>query len=422
MDRRSFASRVSQLALGGFLAPSAEPSNWASWIADPATPEYWQKIRAEFLIPGDVAYLNNGSLGLSPRMVIEAMYRHLIETESVTSRKYPEYPWWGYGATLDIRRSVADFVGATAEEIALTRNATEAMNTVAAGLDLSPQDEVLISSQEHPGGRSAWDQRARRHGIAVREFQLPLPPKSTAEIIGCLESAITGRTRVISVSHITTVTGGILPVKEISEIARRRGIITLIDGAHAIGQLPLDLHDIGCDYYAASPHKWLYAPKGTGFLYCRSGMAERLWCHTASGTWGQRELGCERLTNIGTSNLTLLVGLTAAMDFHKRIGMSRIVEREQHLARMLRARLGEIPGVWFGNGAPPELSMAMVKAMLPVQKIGAFAQQLWNDHKIWLTTAEGDGKVPASIRFSCPVYVTESDLDRALELLKKHLA
>jgi selenocysteine lyase/cysteine desulfurase len=404
------------------LPAPGKKSAWTEWVAEPSTDDYWKKIRGEFLVPDDVAYLNNGTLGLSPRPVIEAMYRHLLETESVKTRKYPEYPWWGYGATLAIREALGNFISAAADEIALTRNATEAMNTVATGLDLNPGDEVLMSNQEHPGGRSAWYQRAKRYGIVVREFQIPLPPQSGVEILEKVQAAVTPKTRVISVSHITTVTGGILPVKEISSLARARGIITLIDGAHAIGQIPLDMHEIGCDYYASSPHKWLYAPKGTGLLYCRKGMAERLWSHTAAGTWDQAKLGCERLTNVGTSNLTLLMGLMAAIDFHKKIGGARIFGRERQLTEMLRSRLAEIRGVWFGNGQPPELSAAMVKAMLPVQKIEAFARKLWEEHKIWVVAGDGPDKLPASMRFSCPIYVTENDLNRTIDLLKRHLA
>jgi selenocysteine lyase/cysteine desulfurase len=417
-----FTAELSALLLTPALLPALEEkSRWREWVSESDSTDYWQKVRHEFLLPDEISYLNNGSLGLSPRPVLEAMYHHLLETEAVRTRKYAEYPWWGYGPTLEIRKTVADFIGALPEEIALTRNATEGINTVATGLDLNPGDEVLLTNQEHPGGRSAWYQRAKRYGIVVREFELPVPPKSPAEILERLQGSITSKTRVISISHITTVTGGILPAKEICGLARNRNIISLIDGAHAIGQIPLNMHDMGCDYYATSPHKWLYAPKGTGILYCRKGMAERLWCHTASGAWDQPELGCERLTNIGTSNLSLLVGMVAAIDFHKKIGTDRILARQHSLARGLRSSLSEIKGVWFGNGPPPTLSAAMVKAMLPVQKIGEFAGKLWQDHKIWVTAADGDTRMPASIRFSCSIYVTEKDLDRTVLLLKKHL-
>lgn len=387
----------------------------------PDDEKFWSKVRDFFYVPNDILYLNNGSLGLSHRAVVEAMYRHLLESESASTRKYAEYPWWGYGPTLEIRQKVASFIGADPEEIALTRNATEGMNTVSTGLDLNAGDEALLSDQEHPGGKSAWYQRAKRYGIVVREFEVPRPPKSPADILSRLEEAITPRTRVISVSHITTVTGGMLPVKEISSLARSKNIISLIDGAHAIGQIPLDLHDLGCDYYAASPHKWLYAPKGTGILYCRKGMAERLWCHTAAGAWDKRELGCERLTNIGTSNYSLLVGMVAAMDFQVQLGKELIAERARYLNTFLRKQLVEMEGTWFANGSPPALSAAMVKLAFPHNKWGELPRRMWEKHRIWLQAADGEAKLPASIRFSLPIYVRTRDLDRTVALLKEEL-
>ncbi len=382
---------------------------------------FWHKVRDLFYVGDDVLYLNNGSLGLSHRAVVEAMYRHLLDSETSRSRKYGEYPWWGYGPSLEIRQRIASFIGADADEIVLTRNATEGMNTVAAGLDLEPSDEVLMTDQEHPGGRSPWYQRAKRYGIAVREFELPKRPRDPSDILSRLESALTSRTRVISVSHITTVTGGMLPVKEIAALARNRNIISVFDGAHAIGQLPLDMHEMGCDYYATSPHKWLYAPKGTGVLYCRKGMAERLWCHTASGTWDDRKLGCERLTNVGTSNYSLLQGLVAAIEFQERLGKKLIADRGRYLNMYLRVQLETIDGSWFMNGPPPDLSTSMVKVVLPVKKMGDFPARMWQEHRIWLVAAEADDKLGPSIRFSLPLYVSAKDLDRTLHLLKTEL-
>jgi isopenicillin-N epimerase len=430
MDRRTFVASVvagGSLELAPLLAAIERVGGADTAPADlgggkPEDETFWQRVRDQFYVPGDVIYLNNGSLGLSPRPVVEALYRHVLDTEAMRNRTYGDYPWWGYGPSLEIRTKLAGFVGALPEEVALTRNATEGMNTVAVGLDLEPGDEVVLSDQEHPGGRSAWYQRAKRYGIVVREFPLPLPPRSPAEIVASLERALTPRTRVISVSHITTTTGGILPVKEICELARRRSIVTLIDGAHAIGQIPLDLHDLGCDYYAASPHKWLYAPKGTGLLYCRKGMAEKLWAHTATGAWDRRELACERLTNVGTSNYSLLIGLSAAIDFNRQIGTNLVAERGRYLSRTLREMLGRIDGGRILNGPPPELSGAMVKLGLPVAEIGNLANRMWDQHRIWIKTDVAAGPIPPSIRFALPIYIRRSDLERVVDLLRPEIA
>src|SRR5262249_21155973 len=153
------------------------------------------------------------------------------------------------------------------------------------GLDLKPGDEVVLTDQEHPGGRCCWEQKAARHGIKLSYITLPRPPASTDQLVELFARAITPATRVLFFSHITTATGLVLPAKPICALARQRGVLTQVDGAHAIGQIPLDLHDLGCDFYTTSPHKWLMAPKGTGTLYIREELLERLWVTIASGEW-----------------------------------------------------------------------------------------------------------------------------------------
>lgn len=416
MNRRQFVSVMAGAAAMTTVAPRGE--------AAPNNEKYWEDIRRRhFLVPDDVIYLNNGSLGASPRPVVDAMYKHLLDTESFKDREYAKYPWWGYAdTTIEMRTKLAAFLGAGPDEIALTRNATEGMNTVANGLDLEPGDEVLMSDQEHPGGRNPWLLRAKRYSIVVRMFKMPVPPKSPAEILNAVNDAITPRTKVISVSHITTVTGGMLPIKEISTLARDKGIISVIDGAHSMGQLPLNMHDIGCDYFASSPHKWLFAPKGTGVLYCRKGMAEWLWSHTAASNWDKAELGCERLSTIGTSNATLLAGLAASMEFFSKIGPDPVLARHHYLAGYTRDQLSKIPKLWFMSGPPPDLATAMVKVALPTQKFADRGSNIWKAHKVWLTIADGNEQVPASIRFSCPYYILPKQIDKAIDILKRELA
>src|SRR5205085_2454539 len=192
--------------------------------------------------------------------------------------KDPEdYPIWGYAAWNDFRDPLAKFVGCDRDELAILRNTTEANSYIANGLELKAGDEVLMSDQEHPSGEQPWNLRAKRYAVVVKKFQIPRPPKNAAEIMNRLSDAITPRTRIIFVSHITTDTGVILPVKEIAALARSKGIVSAFDGAHVPGMMPLNIHDIGCDLYTASPHKWLFAPKGSGFLYIRPEMLKRVW-------------------------------------------------------------------------------------------------------------------------------------------------
>ncbi len=421
MNRRKFVSLMgATTALAAVGLPRREASGTA---LSPQDEGFWEDIREQFPHPEEVIYLNNGSLGVSPRPVVDRMIGHLRDTESFEDREYNTYPWWGYAnTTLDLRVGLAAFLGAEPDEIAVTRNATEGMNTVAGGLDLEAGDEVLLSDQEHPGGRNPWLQKERRYGVVVRYFKVPVPPESPEQILNLVEDAITARTRVISISHIATATGGMLPVREISRLARDRGIISLIDGAHAMGQVQLNMHDLGCDYYASSPHKWLFAPKGTGFLYCREGMADRLWSHTISSNWDRPEMGVERLSSIGTSNSTLLAGLETAMEFAQRIGMETIERRHEYLVNYVRERIHGVGEVSFMSGPPPDLAAAMVKVRLPIQKLRARGAAIWKEHKIWFNIADGGEGEQASVRFSCPYYVLPNQLDRAIDVLKTEVS
>jgi isopenicillin-N epimerase len=226
-------------------------------VTDPD--RYWAELRRQWLLAPDHINLNCGSVGCSPLPVLNAVIDHLLAAEAF---REPAYPWFGYeeNARLrELRDALAAYLHCRRDELALVRNATEANNVVCNGLDLQPKDEVLLTDQEHPGGRCCWEQKAARHGIRLNYVALPRPPVSVDEIVERFARALTPRTRIVVFSHITTVTGLVLPVKELCRLARERGVLTHVDGAHAIGQIPLDLHDLGCDFYASSPHKWLLA-------------------------------------------------------------------------------------------------------------------------------------------------------------------
>ncbi len=212
-----------------------------------ANPEtYWSRIRREqFLLPPGRAFLNNGSLGVIARPVYHALLEYVRRSAAL---EVQEYPRWGY-ETLDQERSeMAEFLGCHRDELAFTHNCTEAMSIVANGLDLKSGDEVLITDQEHTGGLSCWKLKEARAGIALRTVKIPVAPKDSGEIAGRMISAITPATRVLSFSGITTTTGLILPVEQICRAARDKGVITVVDGAHMNGQIPVTLRELGCDY------------------------------------------------------------------------------------------------------------------------------------------------------------------------------
>ncbi len=321
---------------------------------------YWAELRRQWVLAPDHVNLNCGSVGCSPLPVLNAVIDHLLSAEAF---RESAYPWFGYEENprlRELRDALAAFLHCKRDELALVRNATEANNVVCNGLDLKAGDEVLLTDQEHPGGRCCWEQKAARYGIKLATVTLPRPPASVEDIVDRFAKAITPRTRVVFFSHITSPTGLVLPAKELCRLARDRGALSHVDGAHAIGQIPLDLHAMGCDFYATSPHKWLLAPKGTGTLFAREELLDRLWVTVASAGWQDRGLKAYRFSSFGTSNLSVMVGLKSALDFHRAIGPDRVYARIHELAKRLRDKLKGFPQLRLANASAEAFYAGMV--------------------------------------------------------------
>ncbi len=415
IDRRRFlttsASVAAALALESRVfaqvnAPAPPLPSAGLYQTDPET--YWKELRAQFLIPADEVYLNNGTVGSSPRPVLKAIFDSYELTEQMAQSDPEDYPIWGYGPWNEYRDPLATFIGATRDEIALVRNATEANNYVANGIDMKPGDEVLMSDQEHPGGEQPFQMRAKRYGIVVKKFTIPLPPKNAADVLNRVNDAITPRTRMIFVSHITTVTGVVLPVKEIAALARQKNILSAVDGAHVPGMMALNLHDLGCDMYTASPHKWLQAPKGSGFLYVRDEVIDRVWNTIATEGWNEPQLRAERFQRIGSSNVPALAGLKASIELANSIGMDRIEKRHRELCDYIHGEMMKRGAVSW-TSPDPALRCAIATVNVPPIQRMDLENWLWKQHKIRIRGGE-----PSKLRLCTPYYLLRSDIDRYL--------
>ena len=369
---------------------------------------YWAALRKQFLIPADEVYLNNGTVGSSPRPVLRAIMDAYHLTEQMAQDDPEDYPIWGYASWNEFRDPLAAFVGASRDEIAIVRNATEANSYIANGLEMQSGDEVLMSDQEHPGGLQPWLLRAKRYGVVVKKYEIPVPPKSPADILNRINDAITPRTRIIFTSHITTVTGVVQPAKEIAALARSKGILSAFDGAHVIGMMPLNLHDIGCDMYTSSPHKWLQATKGSGFLYIRPEVQERVWNTIATEGWEDPQLKAERFQRIGSSNVPMLAGLRASIELANSIGMDRIERRHRQLADRMLAEMTK-RGAESWTSPDPTMRCAIVTVNVPPLKRMEMETWMWRQKKIRIRGGE-----PSKLRLSTPYYLLPSDMDRFL--------
>src|SRR5256885_778610 len=248
LNRRSFLANASGLAAtlafrdGLFAQLEKAPSSLPDQkLYEKNEDVYWSELRKQFLIPEDEVYLNNGTVGSSPAPVLRAIFDGYNETEKMAQQDPEDYPIWGYAAWNEFRDPLAQFLGCERDELAILRNATEANSYIANGLEMKAGDEVLMSDQEHPGGEQPWNLRAKRYGIVVKKFEIPKPPQNATEILNRLNEAITPRTRIIFVSHISTATGVVLPVKEIAVLARSKNILSAIDGAHVPGMMKLNI-------------------------------------------------------------------------------------------------------------------------------------------------------------------------------------
>jgi len=381
---------------------------------------YWSELRKQFLIPADEVYLNNGTVGSSPAPVLRAVFDAYNDSERMAQSDPEDYPIWGYAAWNEFRDPLAAFVGCTRDEIALLRNATEANSYIANGIDLKMGDEVLLTDQEHPGGEHPWNLRAKRYGVVLKKVTLPKPVPSAADVLNRFNDAITPRTRVIFFSHITTVTGVVLPAREICALARSKGIISAVDGAHVPGMMKLNVHELGCDLYSSSPHKWLQAPKGSGFLYVRNEVIDRVWNTIATEGWDDPKLHAERFQRIGSSNVPALCGLRAAVELANQIGMERIERRHRQTADYILQEMTK-RGAESWTSPEPALRCAIVTVNVPPIVRMDLEKWMWTTKKIRIRGGE-----PSKLRISTPYYLLRKDVDRFLaafdEYRKAHLA
>ncbi|HEU0141759.1 MAG TPA: aminotransferase class V-fold PLP-dependent enzyme [Bryobacteraceae bacterium] len=375
--------------------------------------DFWLNIRHAFTVDRNLINLNNGGVSPSPRIVMDTEKRYL-EIENMT----PSYYMWH---VLDpgietVRRRLAREFGCDSEEIAITRNASEALEIVQLGLDLKPGDEILTTNQDYPRMITTWQQRERRDGVVLKQLSFPVPPPGLDYLAGRIEEAITPKTRVILICHITNRTGQIFPVKKICRMARARGIEVIVDGAHAFGHFPFRHADLDCDYYGTSLHKWILAPIGTGFLYVRKSKIPGVWPMMAAPASMNENI--RKFEEIGTHPASQRNAITEALNFHDSIGVERKAERLRYLRKRWSNRLQKLPGVKILNSEDPEQSCGIGFVSVEAFDAAKLADHLWQKHRIWTTAIDTPGEYQG-LRITPNVYTTLEEIDTFAEVMEK---
>jgi selenocysteine lyase/cysteine desulfurase len=308
----------------------------------------------------------------------------------------------------EVRAHAAAFLGASADEVVLTRNTTEGMNAVAQGMDLRPGDQILTTNHEHPGGSLCWEHVARRTGAEIVKIEMPAPVRTADQVVALVQAHLTPRTRVCSFSHVCTVTGLVMPLAAIAEVTRPRGIVLVCDGAQAPGQLDVDVGALGVDTYASSSHKWLLAPKGTGLLYIRQGVRDRIRPMCLDSGYGAYT------GSFGTRNVAIALAHGAALDFHDAIGRDRVEARCRELRRRLRAGLEHVSGLRILTPDDEALCAGIVTVSLDGGDYREVRRILHDDHDIVLKNGKPEYN---AIRISTHIFNSEADVDRLLAAL-----
>ena len=368
----------------------------------------WRKIRSQFSLKRNVTYMNNASLGMPPAVVVNAVrdgYKAISKEPLHGKHDLQDR------IKSEVVPSLAEMFGASAEEIVLTRNASEALHLQAIGVQLDPGDEVIITSQEHPAGLNPWMYRGEKDGIIIKRVFIPSPLKSESDVIERFSSAITSKTKAISFCHVTRG-GHRYPVKKLVSMANDKGILTIVDGAQAVGQFPINLHDLGCDAYAVSLHKWILAPAGTGFLYIKKESRDRIKsAFTMDGT-----LNSPGFDPPGTKDFPVRTAILTAVNFVNKIGQENIEERCRYLSDYLKSGLKQIKGVKILSGEINSIS-APGSTIFEKEGLDAMEAVPLIEEKIKTHIDEHQRDNHNAIRISTHIYNTTKQIDRLLNAL-----
>jgi selenocysteine lyase/cysteine desulfurase len=367
--------------------------------------DYWSIIQQSYTTSPALINLNNGGVSPSPRIVQDA-----VERFNKMTNEGPSYYMW---RILDqgrepLRDKLAQLAGADPEEIAVNRNATEALNTVIFGLNLKAGDEIIGTKQDYPNMINAWRQRAQRDGIVYNQISFQFPIENDEEIVAGFEKAITPKTKIIHITHIINWIGQILPVKKITDMAKKHGIETIVDGAHSFGLLDYNIPDLGCDYYGTSLHKFLSAPIGSGMLWIKKEKIEKIWPLVCNDKPNGTDI--RKFETLGTRSFPIEQGIGEAVNFQNGIGSKRKEERIRYLKNYWATRVQNIAKVKIHTSFKDEYACAICGVSVDGMTPGELDSTLFSNYKIHTVGIVWENI--SCVRITPHVYTRIQELDK----------
>lgn len=423
-NRRSFLRQVGVFGAGTALLPwlhkpriqeviAAQTRRLGKVSAEETArdEDFWAAIQMAFRQSSRFLNLENGYFSPQPNQVLEAQQaytRRINETPAFYMRTQME------ADREEARERLAAFAGCSPEEVAITRNTTEALDTVISGLDYQKGQEAIMSNQDYGSMVEAFHQQKRRHGLACKVIELPLQPRSDSEIVERYAQAITERTRILLVTHLINITGQVLPVKKICDMAREKGIEVMVDGAHSFAQLEFRIPELGCDYFGASLHKWLCCPLGAGLLYVRNDLIKHVW--PLFGDVSKPADDIRKFEHYGTHPAATTIAISDAIRFHELIGSARKEARLKYLRDYWTSRVVDFSGVKLNTPLEPSRSSAIANLAIEGLTPSELASRLYDDYRIY--TVAIDHPAVKGVRVTPHLYTRLEDLDRFVEAVR----
>jgi isopenicillin-N epimerase len=415
-SRREFLGTITRPAAASVIAATFNPyivphyferlASYTGTVADFAADEsMWSEVQQAFTVDRTVINLNNGGVSPSPSIVQDAMKRHLDYSNEIPVRNMWEHL---EPQQEGVRQRLAREFGVSSEEIALTRNASEGLQICQLGIDLNPGDEVLTTTHDYGRMITTFKQRERRDGIVLKQFPLPIPSEDPEAIVRLFESNITPKTKVILMCHIVNITGQILPVKGVAQMARKRGIPVIVDGAHSFAHFAFKHSDLDCDYFATSLHKWLLAPHGTGMLYVRKEKIKDLWPMMAAPA--SKDDDIRKFEEIGTHPAANHNAIAEALTFHQAIGADKKEARLRYLRDYWANRLLAHGRFKLNTSLNPKFSCCIGNVDIDGIDTSAVGRYMWGEHRCIITPIKHPEFEGA--RVTANVYTTMEELER----------